>query len=109
MDFIFQDNRTEEQKETHQDFIVARDTFLSGWGNAPRTSYAMWACDSTSGSDTGSTYRWVQSRSDMRDTHALLGNDDLKEFIDRVSMPGNHVHIYLVHANHPAALFEVQS
>lgn len=66
------DRRTDSQKETHNLLVVARDQFMSGWGEAQHgTSYAAWACDSLAMRDR--VLLWVQSRGDMSNVRCKRG------------------------------------
>lgn len=90
---IIQDDRTQEQKDSHYWLIIGTDKFMSGWGKAKHgPSYAAWACDLNR---RYQVMEWVNSRSDMlrvREAHA-------KAY--RPKGPG-HLHIYVVEDDHPA-------
>lgn len=89
---ILQDDRTAEQRETHQHLIIGTDSFLSGWGKADGgTSYAAWAC--TEG-QRKRVLQWVESRGDMKRVRETYGTY-------RPSGRG-HCHIYVVREAHPA-------
>ena len=97
---IFRDDRTDEQQHTHTALVVGRDTFMSGWGGAPRRSYAAWACLP---SDVDKVLAWVCSRSDMRNVRIVMGNT--YGWVPRGfdSDKGDHFHVYVVdYPEHPA-------
>lgn len=90
---IMQDDRTEEQKQTHTWLIAGTDSFLSGWGKAENgKSVAVWACEPSIRLDV---LCWVERRGDMKRVREVA-NDY------RPSGQG-HCHIYVVKAGHPAA------
>jgi hypothetical protein len=61
---ITQDDRTEEQKQTHAQAWVGTDPFMSGWGNAENgASFAGWACTYD---DQNRCESWVRRRGDMQ-------------------------------------------
>ena len=94
-----EDDRTPEQKETHTYLIVGTDTFMSDWGGATGgASIAAWACGPDT--NTNRVFNWVQSRSDMtRVRDAIDGKGS------RYSPKCEHLHIYVVGADHPANRF----
>ena len=61
---ITQDDRTDEQKETHDWIVVGTDSFMSGWGKCSNgASYAGWACRFD---DLDECEKMVRSRSEMK-------------------------------------------
>lgn len=88
-----EDDRTDEQRESHTMMVLGTDKFMSGWGEARGgASYAAWACRPD---DAHRVLCWVESRKDMK----------------RVRMVGpgyrpprncKHLHIYVVDDQHPA-------
>ncbi len=87
-----QDDRTPEQKLTHQWLIVGTDFFLSGWGKATGgKSYAAWACTEEM---APSVLEWVQKRGDMKRARIVYG--------DWKPKGTGHAHIYVVTPDHPA-------
>ena len=91
---IIVDDRTEEQKKTHNVLIVGTDKFLSGWGQAEGgASYAAWACRPE---DKYQVERWVRNRGDMLRVREVGSN----------YRPNSrycvHFHIYVVDDNHSA-------
>lgn len=84
-----QDDRTPEQRETHQHLVIGTDRGMSGWGGAEGgVSYAAWACrpeDSTACLD------WVEGRGDMSRVRFTV---DLPHARYRPSAKG-HLHIYV--------------
>lgn len=62
---IKRDDRTPEQQRTHTLAVVARDKFLSGWGDAANgASRCAWALEP--GGNIRKLERWVKGRSEMR-------------------------------------------
>ncbi len=88
---IIQDDRTDEQKDSHYILVVGTDKFMSGWGQAEGgKSYAAWACDLNNWHIVKS---WVNNRGDMqrvRVIHAHGYNPRGK----------GHLHIYVVDEKH---------
>ena len=92
---IKQDDRTSEQKQSHTFAVVARDKFMSGWGNARNgSSRCGWACPDM---DTANQLlKWVQNRSEMRNVNLV----DLRTY--RAPRGTAHFHIYVAGPDHPA-------
>ena len=89
---IRKDDRTPEEKKTHNYLITATDTFLSGWGDASDgLSKCAWACESK---DVSQVLAWVKSRSDTKYVNVTTGNWYPKNAV--------HVHIYVVKETHPS-------
>jgi hypothetical protein len=87
------DDRTPEQKKTHNYIVLGTDSFMSGWGEAKNgTSYAGWACEEK---HLNRVESWVRNRSGMKRVRIVAG--DYKP----PSING-HCHIYLVNENHPS-------
>jgi len=80
-----QDDRTEEQKQTHTWLIIGTDSFMSGWGEAKGgVSYAAWACKPE---DRQQCYRMVSARPEMK---------RVRETADPYRPKGvGHCHIYV--------------
>lgn len=92
---ITQDDRTPEQKTTHRWGIVARDNFMSGWGEAQGgTSRCAWACDPKVNLDR--VLDWVKRRGEMRFVNVV----DLSTY--RPPKGTTHYHIYVCNPGHPA-------
>lgn len=92
---IRQDDRTLEQRVTHRWGVVARDTFMSGWGGASGgVSRCAWACHP----DVNLTRveDWVRRRSEMRYVNVV----DLNTY--RPPRGTAHFHIYVCDPGHPA-------
>ena len=86
------DDRTEEQKQTHQCAWVGTDTFLSGWSKAKGCkSFAAWAFPE---GKENNVERWVRSRGDMKRVRLVT--------LDGYDPEGGMLHIYVVKENHPA-------
>ena len=89
---VYEDDRSDEQRKTHRQLIGGKDSFMSGWGQAPNDSYAYWACRLE---DAEKVAAWVQSRSDIKyfavrlDSYPRRGR-------------GTHTHVYVVTPGHPA-------
>lgn len=94
-----QDDRTTAQRSTHQWGVVARDTFMSGWGEAKGgVSRCAWAVPM----DTVNIDRveqWVRSRKEMRYVNVV----DLNTY--RPPKGTAHFHIYVVEPTDPAATY----
>lgn len=89
---IIKDDRTDEQRITHNLLVIGTDRFLSGWGGAEGgLSYAAWACKEK---DIEKVYEWVKQRKDMMRVRWAEGNYKPRGCI--------HLHIYVVNDNHPA-------
>lgn len=92
---IREDDRTEEQKTTHTWGVVARDKFMSGWGEARSgASRCAWACHP----DVNITRveNWVKDRKEMCYVNVV----DLRTY--RPPRGTAHFHIYVCHPGHPA-------
>lgn len=89
-----EDDRTPEQKRTHNYAVVGRDSFLSGWGEAARGySCAAWACDPSQNLDR--LENWVRRRGDMKYVNVV----DLNGY--RPPRGTAHFHIYVAGPEHP--------
>lgn len=89
------DDRNISEKETHTVFIKGKDNFLSGWGKALDTSYAIWACLPQ---HIEKVFEWVENRGDM--TKVCLIDE---QYLQVLSQPeGNHIHVYVVNDGHPS-------
>ena len=83
-----------ENIEGNPVLISGIDTFLTGWGPGKNGSVAAWACRRR---DAERVFRWVKSRSDMKNVQNLT-EEGLKH-----SYSGDwHIHIYEVGDNHPS-------
>jgi hypothetical protein len=95
------DDRTPEQRKTHQYLIVGNDSFLSGWGEARGgTSVAAWACEGYEAAKK--TLRWVKSRGDMKYVRETYDSPSRRYR----ARNAKHVHIYVVDDNHRALFCE---
>ena len=82
---IIQDDRTDDQKKTHQWLVVGTDSFMSGWGEAKgMVSYAAWA---TTQEGLNDTLCWVERRGDMKRIRVVYGDYKPKGKV--------HLHIYV--------------
>lgn len=95
---IRQDDRTPEQRKTHQWAIVARDKFMSGWGEAKNgASRCAWAVPNEFIHDGrfDRLERWVRNRSEMVYVNVVK--------LDTYKPPSGtaHFHIYVADASHP--------
>ena len=85
-----QDDRTPEQRATHQYLVIGTDRFMSGWGKAEGgASYAAWACGDYAAMKE--CMEQVERRSDMR---------RVRDTIDTPTAPyrpkgRGHCHIYV--------------
>ena len=84
---VLKDDRTPEQKKTHTVLVVGTDRFMSGWGNAPGTSYAAWACLPA---DTETIAHRIRARSDMKRVRVV----DSRNYRPKLRQ-GDHFHIYV--------------
>ena len=92
---IIKDDRTTEQVATHYMAVVARDTFMSGWGGAEGgASRCAWACDPDV--DINRVEQWVRNRSDMQYVSVV----SLDTY--RPPLGTAHFHIYVCGSGHPA-------
>jgi hypothetical protein len=85
------DDRTDEQKITHTKMVLARDTFMSGWGECENgNSYAAWALPKDAQpSEVSRATQWVRMRDEMRGIR-------IKPTTYRPSSsPNDHLHIYV--------------
>lgn len=90
---IHKDDRTKEQKQTHNVLITATDKFMSGWGQASQwLSKCAWACKKE---HADKVFDWVSNREEMKYVNINYSGR---------WHPRNaaHVHIYVVEDNHPA-------
>jgi hypothetical protein len=80
-----QDDRTPEQKKTHQWLVTATDRFLSGWGLAKGgLSKCAFACRDYN--EAMDAYKWITKRGDMKYVNINTGKWYPK---------AKHVHIYV--------------
>ena len=105
---IIKDERTADEKQHQQYFVMGTDTFMSGWGQAKdMVSYAVWVFDSE---DNMPKYlKWVKSRGDMK--NIMSGTTKNLEFlINQMALNlkrrnngiGQHISIYQTTEHHPA-------
>lgn len=79
--------------------VVARDSFMSGWGGARGgTSRCCWAFDHTA-VNSDRVFNWIKSRGDMKRVSLV----DLRSY--RVPSGTAHFHIYVWGTDHRAAKF----
>lgn len=89
------DDRTPAQTLTHRTAVVARDSFLSGWGGATGgASRCAWACETLT--DARRLFAWVKSRPEMKFARIV----HLPKY--RAPRGTAHFHIYTVTPSHPA-------
>lgn len=99
---MIKDQRTDKEKETSNYFVMGRDTFLSGWGEAEKTySYAVWFCETKE--QHKELKRWVKERGDMKN----IQSGDAKKFDVYLKTQFSHpnicrLHIYATSHFHPA-------
>ena len=83
---ILQDDRTSEQKLTHNLVVMMTDRCLSGWGQAQGgPSYAGWAFQD---GELATVMGWVQARTDAKRVRVVLGDY-------RPPRGPGHCHIYV--------------
>ena len=89
---VRKDDRTPEQKKTHNWLITATDSFMSGWGEARGgLSKCAWACKSE---HVDKVEEWVRNRGDMKYVNVTCN--------DWYPRNAKHVHIYVVDDDHRA-------
>ena len=93
---VRKDDRTDEQRKTYRFAVVARDRFMSGWGEA-RTGYSRcaWAC--APDVDINRVEAWVRRRAEMLYVNVV----DLRTY--RPPKGTAHFHVYVCGPDHPAA------
>jgi len=95
---IINDQRTPEQKETHHWAVVARDKFMSNWGQAKGGfSRCAWAMSLEMMKDE--SYRKVVSAVKARSEMMHVNLVDLKTY--RCPKGTSHFSIYVVNNEHP--------
>lgn len=93
----YQDDRTEEQKQTHRWLVVAKDKFMSGWGGAQGgASWCGWACRTFEQMER--LKKWVNDRKEMR--YVSIRKDEGKRI--RTGRSCAHFHLYVADETHPA-------
>jgi hypothetical protein len=91
------DKRTEEQKKTHTLAVVARDSFLSGWGRAEfGTSRVAFAVNPAE-VNIDRVFNWVKDRPEMKNASVI----DLTTY--KPARGTVHFDIVVIHPQHPAA------
>jgi hypothetical protein len=94
---IKKDDRTEEEKGTHTLAVVARDSFMSGWGGARGgASRCAWAFDPAK-VNSDRVFNWVKDRSEMKYVSLV----DIRTY--RPPSGTQHFHIYVCGPDHVAA------
>lgn len=96
MHTVIEDDRTPEQQQTHRYGIVAKDKFMSGWGQAANgASWCAWATDNLQ--DADKLLDWVRRREEMRFIRVV----NLAKY--KPAYGAAHFHIYVVDPQfHPA-------
>lgn len=104
MNQTIRDERTTEQKQSPQYFVMGMDTFMSGWGMAEgKISYGVWMFDSED--DMPKFLKWIKGRGDMK--HIMSGTTRNLEFlVNSMALNTNkgphHISIYTTDRHHPA-------
>jgi len=99
---MIKDQRTDKERETSNYFVMGRDTFLSGWGEAENTySYAVWFCETKEQHKV--LKKWVKNRGEM----VNIESGDALKFNNYVKTRFAHpnickLHIYGTGRYHPA-------
>jgi hypothetical protein len=76
--------------------VVARDKFMSGWGQAEgRSSYAAWLCREN---QLPYVRQWVESRPEMTHVDVLIRD----AAASRAKRSRNHWSFYVVEGRHPS-------
>jgi hypothetical protein len=92
-----QDDRTEQEKITHNNLIIMTDSCLSNWGKAEDgKSYAAWACTAE---NQEKVYNWVKSRGEAKRVREVYEYDNKDRWRPRGK---GHAHIYVVRKGHTA-------
>jgi hypothetical protein len=89
-----QDRRTEEQKSITTGFVVATDSFLSGWGAAPDRS--LYAVAFTTEKQRVIVEKNMKNRSDFKRVRVVYG----KEYRPKLSV-GDHLSIAEINESLP--------
>lgn len=92
---IIKDDRNDTEKTTHIWGVVAKDSFMSGWGGAAGgASRVAWAVDDLS--KTSKLFDWVKNRGEMKYANVVR--------LDAYRAPKGtaHFHIYVAKDGHPA-------
>lgn len=96
----FEDDRTQEQKQTHPIIVLMTDSFMSGWGKAEcGPSFAGWACTLD---DVDEVERRIRKRSEAKRVRIVSGGYRPK------AGPG-HCHIYVEPDSKGATIFPLTS
>ena len=100
---MIKDQRTDKEKETSNYFVMGRDTFMSGWGEAEdKLSYAVWFCETKEQYDL--LLSWVKDRGDMK--HVEGGDAEKFDAYlkTRFAYPSivDHITLYATSKYHPA-------
>ena len=99
MKTIIKDDRTVSQCLTHIWAVVARDSFMSNWGEAANgSSRCAWAVSEEDAKSNAiyKLFEWVKNRSEMKNVSIV----NLATY--RVPRGTAHFHIYVAGSNHPA-------
>lgn len=97
---IINDDRTQEQRQTHRLAVMGRDRCLSGWGQAEGGySRAAWAVPNDGSVNIYRVERWVRSRGDMQYVNIV----DLSTYRPRSDTA--HLSIYVVSPDDAAARY----
>lgn len=111
MQTIKVDDRTPEQRETHRWGVVARDKFMSGWGQAFNgASRCAWACGPNVSTDRISMKPYFNGpKLILPDWH--FGGTDARvpHRSHTLAFHRNGLTQYFVNANHKESLFWVQA
>lgn len=84
---IVQDDRTPTEVEQTIGFLVATDSFMSGWGEAPGRSIV--ACPVVSSDDAAAVEKVFDRRSEFKRVRWIAG----QHYTPRLRR-GDHLHIY---------------
>lgn len=89
---VYKDDRDNlADASEYTNLVGGRDSFLSGWGQAPNGSYAYWACRDE---DVEKVREWVDNRDEFRRVEVV---EDIPK-----RGKGTHTSVYVVREGHPA-------
>jgi hypothetical protein len=91
----FKDDRLTGDHSLYTELVGGRDTFMSGWGDAPGSSFAFWACRPA---DVKLVEAWVEGRGDISSVRVRHDAGACPVQLSK----RDHCHIYPVGEGHPA-------
>lgn len=86
--------------KSHTVGVMARDTFMSGWGWAEGlNSYAVWLCEPK---HYDSVMDWVRRRGEMKNVRRILSENVTAKIMRQRVTAGGLVHVYVVKDGDPS-------